>query len=176
MTHHDHPPEGYRPCVGLFLLNARGEVFIGHRNDLDADFIPASVIDKPWQMPQGGIDPDEATEVAALRELLEEVGTDRVTILRESRLWRLYEFPPEVAMGKWNGRYRGQAQKWFALRFDGTDADINIATEKPEFSEWKWVGIDHVCDLIVGFKRDVYASVVDEFRDLAVAAQSRRKA
>lgn len=171
MTGITQSPAGYRPCVGLFLLNRRGEIFIGHRNDIDADFIPASIAEKPWQMPQGGIDADEDPLAAALRELLEEVGTNRVTLLRQSPHWRLYEFPPEIAKGKWNGKYRGQAQKWFALQFDGIDADININTEKPEFSEWKWIGIDHVCDLIVGFKRQVYASVVNEFRDLAVAAQ-----
>lgn len=176
MTSGTAPPPGYRPCVGLFLINSRGEVFLGHRNDLETDFIPESLVRKPWQMPQGGINAGEDPKHAALRELREEIGTDRVTILRQSPDWRLYELPPQIASAKWGGKYRGQAQIWFALRFDGADSDINIATKHPEFDAWKWVSIEHVCDMIVSFKRDVYASVVAEFRDLAVPVQQDAKA
>lgn len=162
------PPAGYRPCVGIFLLNRHGEVFVGHRNDLTAEGMPASLIENPWQMPQGGIDQGEAPQAAALRELREEVGCDRVTILRQSREWCLYELPPQIAKMKWNGKYHGQAQIWFALRFDGADADINIATKHPEFDAWKWVSVDDLCGLVVDFKRDVYTRIVAEFRDLAL--------
>lgn len=171
MTVETPPPAGYRPCVGLFLLNAQGEVFAGRRNDLDAANMPASIIEKPWQMPQGGIDPGETPQAAALRELREEVGVSRVTILRHSRDWHLYELPEQIAKVKWGGKYHGQAQIWFALRLLGTDADINIATAHPEFDAWKWVSIDDVCGLVVAFKRDVYVRVVAEFRDLAIALQ-----
>jgi putative (di)nucleoside polyphosphate hydrolase len=154
--------------VGLFLLNGRGEVFVGHRNDLAAEETPDSIIENPWQMPQGGIDPGETPQAAALRELHEETGCTHVTILRQSREWYLYELPPHVAKVKWNGKYRGQAQIWFALRLDGTDAGINIATKHPEFNAWKWVSVDEVCGLVADFKRDVYTRVVAEFRDLAL--------
>lgn len=148
---------GYRPCVGLLLLNARGEVFVGRRIDTAG----------AWQMPQGGIDPDEDPRAAALRELAEEIGTAKATIIAESGVWRHYDLPPALARRIWGGRFRGQAQKWFALRFTGTDADIDLnATPHVEFDAWQWVALDRLVDLIVPFKREVYVDVVREFSPL----------
>ncbi|MFZ5835165.1 MAG: RNA pyrophosphohydrolase [Pseudomonadota bacterium] len=172
----DSLPEHYRPCAGIFLLNARGQVFAGRRNDVDTDEIIRRLIDKPWQLPQGGIDPGETPEMAAMRELQEEVGTRNATLLAQSRQWHCYDLPHEIAAMKWSGRYRGQAQKWFALRFNGADSEINIATAHPEFDAWKWVDIDAVCALAVAFKREIYARIVDEFRPHAIALQHRARA
>lgn len=167
----DTLPEKYRPCVGIFLINRQGRVFAGRRNDGESDDMIPGLIEKPWQLPQGGIDPGEAPAAAVLRELYEEVGTRNVTILGESRYWQCYDVPTEIATRKWSGKYRGQGQKWFALRFDGSDDEINIATPHPEFDAWKWVNIEEICDLVVTFKREVYARVVDEFRQYAAALQ-----
>jgi putative (di)nucleoside polyphosphate hydrolase len=150
------PRPGYRPCVGVFLLNPAGQVFVGRRHDTpDA-----------WQMPQGGIDPPEDPPTAARREMLEEIGTDRALLLKESRVWRSYDLPTAIAGRKWGGRYRGQTQMWLAFRFTGTDADVRLDGEHPEFSAWRWIAPDHLQELIVPFKRDVYLSVVAEFRPL----------
>lgn len=151
-------PAGYRPCVGLMLLNAAGHVFIGRRIDTA----------NAWQMPQGGVDPGEEPRVAALRELREETGTDRAEILAESPIWRPYDLPARLGSRIWGGRYRGQAQKWFALRFTGADADIDLATGHPEFDAWRWIPVERLVQLVVPFKRDVYREVVEEFRHLAV--------
>ena len=144
----------YRPCVGVMLANAAGLVWVGRR------------IDTPdgWQMPQGGIDDGEAAAAAALRELHEEIGTDRAEIIAESKEWYRYDLPPHLLGKAWKGRYRGQEQRWFLLRFTGSDADIDIATEHPEFDAWQWVAPGALCDLIVPFKRAVYEQVVAEFR------------
>jgi putative (di)nucleoside polyphosphate hydrolase len=117
-----------------------------------------------WQMPQGGIDPGETPREAALRELLEEVGTDKAEIVAESRVLHRYDLPAEIARGMWDGRFRGQKQIWFALRFMGTDADINVRTEHPEFDAWKWVAPAELPGLIVPFKRAIYEAILDEFR------------
>lgn len=117
-------------------------------------------------MPQGGIDRGESPIVAALREMREEIGTDRAELLAESPCWRSYELPGPLARRLWRGRYRGQAQRWLAFRFTGTDADIKLDGRHPEFSAWRWVRPDELPQLIVPFKRDVYVSVVDEFRPL----------
>ena len=98
--------------------------------------------------------------------MLEEIGTDRAELLQESRIWRSYDLPPEIARRLWGGRYRGQSQRWIALRFTGTDADIRLDGSHPEFSTWRWIQAERLLDLIVPFKRDVYLSVVDEFRPL----------
>ncbi len=149
----------YRRGVGMMLFNARGEVFVAKRIDTISD---------AWQMPQGGIDAGEDPRTACMRELHEEIGTDHATILAESAEWYAYDLPDHLVPKIWKGQYRGQEQKWFALRFDGADSSINIETEHPEFCEWKWVPIDSLPDLIVPFKRDLYAALVKEFRHLAV--------
>ena len=148
----------YRQNVGLMVLNEHGEVFVGQRRD---NAVAA------WQMPQGGIDKGEAAETAALRELEEETGIspDLVDIIAVSAGWIPYDLPRELIMKLWKGRYRGQEQKWFLMRFKGTDADVNIQTEHPEFSEWRWLKSADLVDNIVPFKRDVYVSVVEEFKE-----------
>ena len=160
---HPHILPDYRPCVGLLLLNSRGEVFVGRRVDT-AD---------AWQMPQGGIDPDEEPAAAALRELREEIGTGSAEILAESAVWRHYDLPSSLARRIWGGRFRGQAQKWFALRFTGQDSDIDLtATPHVEFDAWQWVALDRLVELIVPFKRDVYIEVVGEFAPLIRSFQT----
>lgn len=147
---------GYRPGVGVMLLNPRGLVFVGRRVDTP----------EAWQMPQGGIDAGETPREAALRELVEEVGTDRVELLAESRGWLSYDLPPAIAGRIWGGRYRGQTQKWFAFRFTGRDGDIDVHTAHPEFDAWRWVAPEELPRLIVPFKRPVYEAVLAEFRHL----------
>lgn len=147
----------YRPGVGIMLLNRDGRAFVGRRINMPAGM-------SAWQMPQGGIDPGETPRQAALRELAEEAGTDKAEILGESRVWRHYELPEDVAGGIWGGRFRGQRQIWFAMRFTGSDADIDIATEHPEFDAWTWVAPSRLAELIVVFKRPLYLDVLSEFR------------
>ena len=118
-----------------------------------------------WQMPQGGIDPDETPREAALRELCEEVGTGKAEIVAESHMLHRYDLPVEIAGQMWGGRFRGQKQLWFAMRFTGDDIDINIATEHPEFDAWKWVAAEELTRLIVPFKRAIYLAVLEEFRE-----------
>ncbi len=155
IPYHDRP---YRPNVGLVLFNAQGLVFTAKRLDTK---------ENAWQFPQGGIDDDETPATAALRELEEEIGTAKAEIIGESRAWISYDLPPAVADSWQNGRWRGQKQKWFALRFLGSDADIDIATEHPEFSEWRWTRLEDVPGLIVPFKRALYEQVVAEFLPIA---------
>ncbi|MES2145782.1 MAG: RNA pyrophosphohydrolase [Pseudomonadota bacterium] len=147
----------YRPCVGVMLINAQGLVFAGQRIDSP---IPA------WQMPQGGIDDGEKPRAAALRELWEETGVtaDLVAFVGKTHHWITYDLPPDLLGKVWGGRYRGQRQKWFLFRFLGTDADIRIATENPEFSSWRWIAADQMVAEIVPFKRAVYDQVVRSFR------------
>ena len=149
----------YRPCVGVMLANKDGQVFVGQRIDTDA---PA------WQMPQGGVDEGEDPQATALRELWEETGVPGhlVTVEAETRDWIRYDLPHDIVPRIWKGRYRGQEQKWFLLRFHGTDADVNIATEHPEFSEWRWIDPEQLVQHIVPFKRDVYRQVLEDFREL----------
>ncbi|OYX44745.1 MAG: RNA pyrophosphohydrolase [Rhodobacterales bacterium 32-67-9] len=147
----------YRPCAGVMLINDAGLIFAGQRKD---NPYPA------WQMPQGGIDADEKPRAAALRELWEETGitADLVEFIAKTPDWVLYDLPPELLGEVWGGRYRGQKQKWFLFRFTGRDDQIDIATEHPEFSEWKWVTADEMLAAIVPFKRAVYEAVVTAFR------------
>ena len=123
-----------------------------------------------WQMPQGGIDDGETPAQAGLRELGEEIGTNKAKVLREMDEWLAYDLPAHLLGVALHGRYRGQRQKWIAMRFLGTDADINVATPEPEFAQWKWLAIEALPRLIVPFKRDTYARVIAAFRDLAFPA------
>jgi putative (di)nucleoside polyphosphate hydrolase len=118
-----------------------------------------------WQMPQGGIDADESPTQAAVRELYEETGTDKAEIVAESRDWLHYDLPASIATTTWRGRFRGQRQKWFVMRFVGEDADIDLGRHKPEFDAWKWVEPRQLPELIVDFKRAMYLALLDEFRD-----------
>ena len=147
----------YRVGVGIMLFNRDGLVFVAKRIDSTSE---------AWQMPQGGVDDGELPRAAAMRELGEEIGTHKASIIAESKEDYYYDLPDDLVPIIWKGQYRGQRQTWFALRFDGTDADINIATEHPEFNEWKWVPIETLPHIIVPFKRDLYAALVEEFRHL----------
>ncbi|MDA7429931.1 RNA pyrophosphohydrolase [Primorskyibacter aestuariivivens] len=147
----------YRQNVGVMLVNAAGDAFVGQRMDSE---IPA------WQMPQGGIDTGEEPRDAALRELTEETGVtpDLVTVEAETEGWISYDLPADLVPRIWKGRYKGQEQKWFLLRFHGTDDQIRIdADDHQEFSEWRWLPADELVDNIVPFKREVYAKVVESF-------------
>ncbi len=147
----------YRPGVGLMLLNRKNQVFVAQRIDTPR---PA------WQMPQGGIDEGEAPRDAVLRELEEEIGTSKAEIIAESRRWFDYDLPRDLVPKVWRGRYRGQTQKWFALRFLGEDSDIDIETKEPEFSAWKWAPHEELPEFIVPFKLQLYRAVLAEFADL----------
>jgi putative (di)nucleoside polyphosphate hydrolase len=153
------PNDDYRRCVGIMLLNRNGEVFVGAR--VERDFRNA------WQMPQGGIDRGETPRQAALRELHEEVGTNKAEVLAEHPAWLRYDLPPGLARRTWRGKFRGQTQKWFAMRFLGEDRDIRLDAHHREFEDWKWVPMAELPKLIVPFKRAVYEAVVEEFRHLA---------
>ena len=156
MTPEDIAKLPYRPCVGVMLMNARGEIFVGQRRDRFTE---------AWQMPQGGVDEGEDPRTAALRELWEETGvtSDLVEIVAETEGWLPYDLHHDLVPNIWKGRFRGQEQKWYLMRFLGTDDQVNIATEHPEFSEWRWQAVDELVEKIVPFKRDVYARVLKEF-------------
>jgi len=142
------------------LLNRQGQVFVGKRIDQTVE---------GWQMPQGGIDAGEEPRIAALRELQEETGTNNAKIIAEMENWVTYDLPPHLVGIAFHGKYRGQRQKWFALRFLGQDNEIDLHSHEPEFAEWKWVDMDQLAGLIVPFKRDTYAAVIAAFRGLAAS-------
>lgn len=149
----------YRPCAGIMLLNREGQVFVGQRVDTTAE---------AWQMPQGGIDKGEDALTAAIREVGEETGiaADLIRLIAQSQGEHLYDLPPELIGKLWKGKYRGQCQTWFLMRFIGTDEDVDIMTEHQEFREWRWVEPDLVPELIVPFKQELYQRILAEFRPL----------
>ena len=151
---HDALP--YRLNVGIMLINHDGLVFVGQRRDNHSD---------AWQMPQGGIDDGENPKEAALRELHEETGipANLVQVLEVSENWISYDLPKDLISQLWGGRFRGQKQKWYLMRFLGSDAEVNIQTETPEFSAWKWIPPDALVENIVPFKKSVYQKVLSEF-------------
>ncbi|WCR53235.1 MAG: RNA pyrophosphohydrolase [Wolbachia endosymbiont of Ctenocephalides orientis wCori] len=144
----------YRPCVGIMLLNRKRDVFVGKPFHSDAH----------WQMPQGGIDDGEELEQAALRELMEEVGTNKVETIAKNKDWIYYDLPEGIILQCWNGKYSGQKQRWFLMKFYGEDTDINIHyTDHPEFKEWRWQSINNLVESAISFKKQVYKAVIEEF-------------
>jgi len=157
----------YRPCAGMMVLNRAGLVFIGRRSS-GPEHIDATHV---WQMPQGGIDRGEDPYNGALRELYEETNISSVEKLGEIAEWLVYDLPREIVGQAWKGKFRGQKQKWYALRFTGPESEINIANpaggHKPEFIDWRWVAMSKLPELVVPFKRQTYERVVAEFRMFA---------
>ncbi len=148
----------YRKCVGMMILNSNKEILVGRRLDHPSGY---------WQMPQGGIDDNENPKEAVWREMLEEIGTNKAELIKISNQWINYDIPSETLKTlPWGDIYIGQTQKWFAFLFLGEDNDINVGTDNPEFSEWKWTRMDSIIDSIVPFKRDVYAKILEEFKDI----------
>ena len=146
----------YRPCAGVMLLNAHGQVFVGQRLDSTLE---------AWQMPQGGIDKGEAPYAAAIRELWEETGVsaELVELVAEAPDELFYDLPEDLIGKLWKGKWRGQRQRWFLFRFLGQDSDVNIATAEPEFRAWRWADPADLPDLIVPFKRELYRDVLKAF-------------
>ncbi len=165
----------YRPCAGVALFNREGLVFVGRRR-AGGD---AETLRHAWQMPQGGIDEGEAPYDAAIRELYEETNVRSIALLGEARDWLAYEIPTPLTGLAWKGRYVGQRQKWFALRFTGADDEIDVehpggGKHKPEFGAWRWERLDRVPSLVVPFKRAVYEQVAEEFARFAVPAEKTK--
>jgi putative (di)nucleoside polyphosphate hydrolase len=157
----------YRPCAGITVLNRDGLVFVGRRAG-GPEHVDLTHV---WQMPQGGIDDGEDPYKAALRELYEETNIRSVEKLGEIADWLAYDLPPEIASEAWRGKYRGQTQKWYALRFVGEEREINITSpaggHAPEFIDWRWVAMRELPELVVPFKRQTYERVVQEFSKFA---------
>lgn len=148
----------FRPCVGIALFNDAGKVFLGERVDQSGS----------WQLPQGGVDEGEDIERAFFREMKEEIGTDKATIIRIHNKPLRYRFPAHLIGGKLDGRYAGQEQRWIAARFTGVDSDIRLdAHDPPEFQAWKWAKLASIINSAVSFKRDTYIEVIRAFHDLA---------
>ena len=148
----------YRKCVGMMILNNSKEILVGKRIDHPSGF---------WQMPQGGIDEYENPEEAVWREMMEEIGTNNVILIKISNQWLNYDIPNDTLKTlPWGHKYKGQTQKWFAFKFTGKDEDINVRTTNPEFSEWKWINYQDIVDKIVPFKRSVYSKILEEFEEL----------
>ena len=144
----------YRPGVGMMIINKEKKVFIAKRNDTKI---------QGWQMPQGGIDKGETPSKAALREMEEEIGSNLGKIIAETRNWYSYDIPKFLIQKLWEGSYRGQIQKWFLIEYLGKDSDINLNTEMPEFTHWRWATIEELPKLIIPFKKKLYSAVIKEF-------------
>ena len=158
----------YRPCAGIMVFNRAGLIFVGRRSS-GPEHIDVTHV---WQMPQGGIDEDEDPYKAALRELYEETNIRSVEKLGEMAEWLAYDIPRDIIGEAWGGKYRGQKQKWYALRFTGEDGEIDVLApgggkHKPEFIDWRWVELKSLPDLVVPFKRATYEQVVKEFAGFA---------
>lgn len=146
----------YRRNVAAFILNKKGEIFIALRHDLAKD--------KIWAFPQGGIDKNETPQEALKRELLEEIGTSNIEILEEYPEWLSYDFPSNVIGNPLKRKYKGQTQKWFAVRFLGKDSDIDLNTHnEKEFNEWKWISSSELAKINTGFKHDLYQKIAEYF-------------
>ena len=159
----------YRPCVGVTLINRDGLVFIGRRRN--KALVEHVAPGHEWQMPQGGIDRGEDPYAACLRELEEETNVRSVSLLAEARDWYTYDLPNDIADQAWRGRYHGQRQKWYALRFEGDDSEIDVECpggHRPEFDAWRWERMERLPELIIPFKRGVYERVVADFLPFAV--------
>ena len=147
----------YRNGVGIFLLNKEKKLWIGKRIDDEKDF---------WQMPQGGVDVKESDSEAMMRELKEEIGTNNIKVLDKSEEKLFYDLPKELISKVWSGRYKGQAQQWYACDFIGSDNEIDLNYHKPEFSEWKWVEPEKILDLVIPFKKNMYEKILRAFKKL----------
>jgi len=148
----------YRKCVGMMILNDKNQILVGKRLDHPSGY---------WQMPQGGIDQNENPEEAVWREMMEEIGTNKANLIHISNQWLKYNIPKETLKKlPWGKKYVGQIQKWFVFRFFGTNDDINVGTDNPEFSEWKWKKYESLVENIVPFKRDIYSKIITEFKHL----------
>lgn len=159
-----HTITAYRPCVGVMLVNSQGLVWVGRRFEKQND----DGVGKWWQMPQGGIDDGEDPTDAAFRELHEETGITSASLLEVAKGWFKYDLPEHLIGKSWGGKYRGQKQKWVALRFTGADSEVNLAPpgHKQEFDQWKWATMDEVLDIVVPFKKAVYEDVLKALRHL----------
>lgn len=147
----------FRPGVGMMIINAQNRIFVGRRVDSKVN---------GWQMPQGGIDLGETPSAAALREMKEEIGCNNGYIIAESKNWYSYRVPKFLISRLWNGKYCGQRQKWFLIKFLGSDQDINVNTEHPEFDEWKWVSGDELLNEVISFKLKLYKQILHEFKPI----------
>lgn len=157
----------YRLGVGMMVVNHRGQVLVCQRADMSK-----TKYTEAWQMPQGGIDFEEDPLEAALRELVEEIGTSQVSLIAETKEWLSYDFPEHLAKKLWGGRFVGQKQKWYLFRYEGYESDINLNTPHPEFIAFKWVDPDELPGLIVDFKKDLYRNLVDYFQAELVALKN----
>ncbi len=148
----------YRKCVGMMILNTKNQILVGKRLDNPSGY---------WQMPQGGIDEHENPEEAVWREMMEEIGTNKASLITSSKEWISYDIPTETLKTlPWGNEYVGQIQKWFLFRFIGIDKDIDVGTENPEFSEWQWMNYDEISLNTVPFKKKVYIEIQREFKSI----------
>ena len=145
----------YRNGIGVFLINQDKKLWVGRRLDSN----------KYWQMPQGGIDGSETEIDAMLRELKEEIGTNKIKIIAKTKKLLKYKIPRHILENLWDGEYVGQSQRWFACSFQGEDSDINLNLFKPEFSSWKWIDPRSVIDIVIPFKKKMYSEILEEFKE-----------